>query len=331
MDTDAVETVNITSNEVMFYAVTPSFTNVDIRITIDVVVGNVEVFITNKDNLFMLSVNNSVNTFSIDTDIQSSGASRKRRSPTTYIPAVHASKERITTFTYYNNDVFLVTDIQRRAIITIKHKDHDLRKNWFYVAIRTINKTKNPTLSPAKALVYFRQDLPRIDLVLFFLVLSVILMFILCAFLIVMKVRMELLRRDEIGRIETELEAMKNRPLASYSLLFEPNKNLNVIRKRKNRTLKSENKRKHATDQQTAENPNNKQYIEPVTVQDTEDNLAAVVTVFVQYPDNEISSWNFSLGSGICQLNNQQVLQVRTISHGSQGRRINTRISATLA
>lgn len=361
MDTQMVELIESVPGDVIFFAATPSFTNVDIRVTLDVVEGSYEVFITDSEKRFTLEMNDTAHHLHVSGSSSNFASSRKRRSigsdsslafeyaaaapslrhrnkrsaqALEYVPAIQASKESMTTYAKYDSGVLVITNIRKRVVITINHLDHDLRKKWFYLALLPINRTSNPATGAARAFVYYRQDLPRIDLLLFFLVLAVILLFILSGFIIGMKIRVDFMRNRRTETHQTELNAMKSRPLASYRFIFEPNEDI-VIRKCKNRASHHHNTNKnskHLYVCSTASEPNNstRRFVRPVAVQDTEDGLAAVVTSFVKFPENEISKSNYCLASGICQLNSQQLVQVKTNSQVN-GKHINTRILSTVA
>jgi len=70
-------------------------------------------------------------------------------------------------------------------------------------------------------------------------------------------------------------------------------------------------------------------FVLPLAVQETDDKLAAVVSSFIQLPKNEISEYNFTIGSGICQVQNQQLLQVKTNTNQSSGKKVQTRYHTT--
>lgn len=336
MNTKQVELISAKPGDVTFFAATPSFTNVDIRVSVDVVAGSYEVFITDNEKQFKLKVNDTVSHLHVSGASPNTGLNRgwgrrrRRAQPLEYVSAIQASKDYMTTYAKYERDVLVITNIRKRAVITISHREHDLRKKWFYLAILPINRTTNPSTGAPKAFVYYRQDLPRIDLLLFFLVLAVILLFILSGFIVGMKVRTDMVRNRRREDQRHELNAMKSRPLATFTLLFEPNEDLTVIRKRKNRSVRGNKNSKHLCVSSNEMGHFSRHNILPVAIQDTEDGLAAIVTSFVQFPDNEISRSNYYLSSGICQLNSQQLVQVRTNTHGN-GKHVNTRILNTVA
>lgn len=328
IDTKLTEAISFSRlDELRFFAARPSFTNVNIRISIDVLQGDVEIFITDQDDVFKVQLNSTYQQLRIEESLAGKTGNRKRRSfgnflGTEFMPSRSASNDRITTFVNYDSGVLWMYNVRSRLVITIDHTQHDLSNKKFYFVVRPANKTGNALVT--RALVYFRQDLPRIDLLLFFLVLSVILLFILSAFIIGMKIRIEFLRNAQNQIQQIELNAMKSRPLGEYPLLFQQDEE-DIVKKRKNRlhSPRSRNKVKPGLDFVIPK------FVLPLAVQETEDKLAAVVSTVIQLPKNETSEYNLAIGSGICQIQNQQLLQIRTSTNNSGGKKLQTRYHAT--
>lgn len=300
----------------------------NIRISIDVLQGDVEIFITDQDDVFKVQMNNTYQRLLVEPSSAGNTGNRKRRSfgdAMDFMPSRSASKERITTFENYDSGVLWMYNVHSRLVITIDYRQHNLRNKKFFFVVRSSNKTGSALVT--RALVYFRQDLPRIDLLLFFLVLSVILLFILSAFIIGMKIRIEFLRNAQNQIQQIELNAMKSRPLGEYPLLFQQDEEEDIMRKRKNRL--------HSPGNRNKVKPGLMcdfvipRFVLPLAVQETDDKLAAVVSSFIQLPKNEISEYNFTIGSGICQVQNQQLLQVKTNTNQSSGKKVQTRYHTT--
>ena len=89
---------------------------------------------------------------------------------------------------------------------------------------------------------------------------------------------------------------------------------------------KNENRTKKKNEKGRNKEP---RLILPLAEQETEDGLAAVVSVVVQFPKNHISEWNCAIGSGLCQVQNQHLLQIRASESSSGGRKIQTVYHAT--
>ena len=306
-------------------------------------VGSIEIFIADENQAFQLGVNGSQTHLQVNQNYVKTNTDENRRvrrrdvssplssSGTSFLPSRSAYKNKITTFEHYQSGILWIYNVEKRVVIHFDHSQHNLRKKKFYFALRATNRSGQA----AKLKVYFRQDLPRIDLLLFFLVLIVILLFILSAFVIGMKLRFDFVQntRNQIQQIE--LNAMLSRPLASYPLLFsmplkleEQADEKGVINKTENSTL-LENRKKTKTTQSRRKATSRQ--ILPLSMQETDDKLAAIVSTVVQLPSNEMSEWNFAIGAGLCLMQNQHLIQVRTsvtnTSHG--GRRVETRVHAT--
>ena len=269
-------------------------------------------------------------------DVASSSASG-----TNFLPSRSAYKNKITTFEHYESGILWIYNVERRVVIQIDHSQHNLSKKKFYFVLRPTNKTGGQHLT--KFNVYFRQDLPRIDLLLFFLVLTVILLFILSGFIIGMKLRVDFVRNTRNQRQQIELNVMQSRPLAAYPLLFAARKTEGASNDNNpvsgGRGGNNKKKNLHKTNDQSSINASSSNVISatasrlilPLSVQETDDKLAAVVSTVVQLPSNEASEWNFIIGTGLCLVQNQHLIQVRTSTSNapSGGRRLQTRIHST--
>ena len=347
IDNDLMEKVELAHNKLSFFAVSPTFTNVRIRIGIDVLVGGVEIFIVDENDVFQIDKNGTQEQLLVDKSYVNSRNNRRRKRDATsvsesdFLNSRSAHKDRITTFLNYESGFLKIYGVEKRLVIQIDHSQHNLSKKKFYFAIRSANRTGQQALFN----VYFRQDLPRIDLLLFFLVLTVILLFILSGFIIGMKLRVDFVRNTQNQIQQIELNAMQSRPLASYPLLFTApakeggevvNNDNDVVSggggnsKKKNATKTNEHRsvNKNARTSGSSKAP---RLILPLSVQETDDKLAAVVSTIIQLPSNETSEWNLTIGTGLCLVQNQHLIQVRTSTTHTVpgGKRLQTRIHAT--
>ena len=347
-----METVALPYNELSFFAVSPTFTNVCIRIGFDVLVGSVEIFIVDENNVFQVSMNGTQQDLLVDKSYGNTYNNQRRKrdatsvSESNFLNSRSAHKDRITTFLNYESGFLKIYGVEKRLVIQIDHSQHNLSKKKFYFVIRSANKTEQRALFN----VYFRQDLPRIDLLLFFLVLTVILLFILSGFIIGMKLRVDFVRNTQNQIQQIELNAMKSRPLASYPLLFTATKEggeggnsqnvsndndvvpggRNAKKKTSPKTNEHRSVNKNASNSVSA-STTVPRLILPLSVQETDDKLAAVVSTIVQLPTNETCEWNLTIGTGLCLVQNQHLIQVKTsTTHTvSGGKRFQTRIHAT--
>ena len=329
-----MESKSLEYGQLSFYSVSPTFTNVHIRIGIDVLVGSVEIFIVDENHVFQVDKNGTQEILLVDKSyVQWNNKQRRLKRASTsvsesdFLHSRSAHKDRITTFLHYESGFLKIYGVERRLVIHFDHSQHNLSKKKFYFAIRSTNKTEQQALFN----VYFRQDLPRIDLLLFFLVLTVILLFILSGFIIGMKLRVDFVRNTQNQIQQIELNAMQSRPLASYPLLFTAtkegvNNDNDAVPTSGGNNTKKKNVNKNVSASATVP-----RLILPLSVQETDDKLAAIVSTIVQFPSNETSEWNLTIGTGLCLVQNQHLIQIRTSTTHTVpgGKRLQTRIHST--
>ena len=105
---------------------------------------------------------------------------------------------------------------------------------------------------------------------------------------------------------------MASRPFSVYNMQIERNEPMQSFAKVHCKLLERasvRNRRNQRGRQLT---------ITPMAIQHTEDELAAIGTIFVQFPENEESTWNLALASCIVQANPQQLLHFTSSGSGTQ-------------
>ena len=342
-------------NRTVFFAVPPKFTNVEIRLTIDIFQGAADVLLGNLQSYFVVQVNyttgehqlklvpptdrkrrsvkSSKDTGPIDVPIHvrvdesvDNVHNRQRRSITPspiiqFDKISNADNSRLSTFIEYDKNTLRVNNVQKRLTITIPSKYHNFRLERFFVGVLTRGSAKHSEIS---GLVYFRQDLSQIDLFVFFSVFFSIFFLILSTFVVVWKMK-QYYRAQHAARVQQfELETMASRPFSSYTLRCERNETIRTYKQRYSKLLAN---RKVNTDDNRNDDYNG---ISPLAVENTADNLAAVVTVMIQFPENEESKWNFALGSGLASATTQRLVQVSYSNEASSGRKVGTRFMNTV-
>ena len=347
--------VGLPPNRTMFVAIPPRFTNVDIRLNADVIQGSIDIYISTNNQDFVVDVNyasgdhylvlpqgqshnisrRSVHDEDLDSasDLTSEDRSRKmyRRSVaisntpnTTKLAAllnvVHVPQSDLSMYTEFKAGLLHIKGIQQRVIVGIKHSYFDFRKERFFIGIVTRGNSKSLTTA---GYVYFRQDLSQIDLFVFFSVFFSVFFLILSFFFLTWKIKQVYYGRQAVLQQQIALESMASRPFAQYTVQCERNDSIPVYAKTHSKLVepfsnrnRRNSRRRHKT-------------IFPMAVEVTDDEMAAVVTIFIQFPENEESLWNFSLGSAIVQSNPQQI--VHTISNGRDSSKMTTRFSTTVS
>ena len=341
-------------NRAMFVAIPPRYTNVDIRLSIDVIQGGVDLYISTVSENFVVEVNytsgehylispkekshnvSAGSNYDGIMQTQSSadgnvGSQRKRRSsalstspstPTSvaYIDnVVHAQQNELSMYTEYKNGLLLIKGIRQRLILGIKHDFLDFKTDRFYVCVVTRG---NSGSRDTAGYIYFMQDLPQIDLFVFFSVFFSVFFLILSFFFLSWKIKQLYHGRQAVIQQQIALETMASRPFANYTVNCERNDPITVYAKAHSELLEQ------CSGRNRKNNRRRQKTLFPMAVEFTDDEVAAVVTMFVQFPENEESSWNLSLGSAIVQTTPQQVVQ--TSSHGYDPSKFTTRFTTTV-
>lgn len=187
-----------------------------------------------------------------------------------------------------NNTVITSCNVQHRLIVLFPHDRNFLNSKQFFVVVKAGSKG-------ADGIVYFKQDIIKINLVVFFIVFASCFLFLLMVVSIVWSVRNFIHSRQEIHHQEIENERRFNRPCSKFSFLFEYQSPTPTTRHRKTTT-------------------STKKAIKPIAVQFTNDHNAAVTTVLFQLPQTEKTKMALCLGT--C-MNFVTSRQLDRISHNS--------------
>ncbi|EDO43458.1 predicted protein, partial [Nematostella vectensis] len=200
------------------YVVFPKYTNVDIRTTIDVFRGGLDVYIT-PDNR-AVSVYESNLTHVVEVNSESSRRRRRSADSNLNIKEINAGPNRLNTFVTFsgNDDVTVVRSVEKRLIITFPYEEHLLRSVRFYLVFRGVGSSASPDTT---GVVYFRQDVSNIDLFVFFSVFFSVFFLVLSICVITWKMKQFHDRRRIAQVQERELETMASRPFASYSFIVD--------------------------------------------------------------------------------------------------------------
>lgn len=276
--------------EMSFFAVKALRYDVNIRIFVDVIVGNFDVYVSESHEHF------KANSTVIDIPFYNHG----------YVH--NASKETFTRAEYGGKILFL-THLYRRAVITIRYEllsDMD----QFYIALKPINRTSDRY----EALVYYRQDPPQLDGISIFLVLFVNILFIISVAVAYTRCRRVIRENHIIGVHDNELETMRSRPFSAFKVLLLSNVHENHRNWTRGNLALMTGQNNKSVVYPSSKARSRRARIMPVAVQNTTDEQAAIFSSFVQFPANDISSYNFSIGCGICCLSESRVLLRRTSS-----------------
>lgn len=236
----------------VFFSAQPKFTNVDIRVTIDVTFGEVEVYVSNSHDTFIVEVDRQtgVHTIKIEDEATSATASRGEKevplappspmkvfanSSSALLGTLQSTKSQgtdrevreerteglITYITVWKpQTVLIVRSVRDRVVITFPHEVHSLKSSRFYIALRGVGtETHN---GESQGLLFLRQDQAHIDLFVFFSVFFSCFFLFLSVCVLLWKVKQFLDFRREQRRHIQEMTKMASRPFAKLTVFLEP-------------------------------------------------------------------------------------------------------------
>lgn len=329
------------AGQTVFFVVQPRFMNVDIRIIVDVTQGELNLYMSpQEDALVVLQEESSGiheiyldRKYSWSTDPHSELFEEPNIDPRpSSIYAQHGFDNNIT-LTYKSasgathdcsplnlnglfvkdirakdlstyvtldkcNTLLRVYNLKNRLVLTLPQNIHNLSSTRFFIALKASN-------GPASyGLVFFRQDQLHIDLFVFFSVFFSCFFLFLAVCVVVWKAKQAAdIRRARLRHV-VEMLHMAKRPFAtvqlaiSHSGIGSSGNTTNTptqLRRRPGRGFSS----KHQTVQSLPD-------IRPVAVEPTEDNLAAVTTVFIRLPGKTKSPVSIALGTALVVMNSRQ-------------------------
>ena len=248
---------NLPKGRTVFFAAQPKFTNVDIRVTIDVTFGEVEVYVSNSHDTFIVDVDRDtgIHTIKIEEESVTRGtttAAEKDSPPSPIKVLANASsnlggpvishnslqlqakppgaereirEERaeglITYITVWKaQTVLIVRRVRDRVVITFPHEVHSLKSSRFYIALRGVGTDQRR--GESQGLLFLRQDQAHIDLFVFFSVFFSCFFLFLSVCVLLWKVKQFLDFRREQRRHIQEMTKMASRPFAKLTIYLEP-------------------------------------------------------------------------------------------------------------
>lgn len=248
---------NLPKGRTVFFAAQPKFTNVDIRVTIDVTFGEVEVYVSNSHDTFIVDVDRhtGIHTIKIEDESASRGTSSgadKDSPPSPIKVFANASsslggpvlahnplqlqaktpgtereirEERaeglISYITVWKpQTVLIVRSVRDRVVITFPHEVHSLKSSRFYIALRGVGTGQRQ--GESQGLLFLRQDQAHIDLFVFFSVFFSCFFLFLSVCVLLWKVKQFLDFRREQRRHIQEMTKMASRPFAKLTIYLEP-------------------------------------------------------------------------------------------------------------
>ncbi|CAH2319058.1 multiple epidermal growth factor-like domains 8 [Pelobates cultripes] len=226
---------NLPFGRTVFFGVQPKFTNVDIRVTVDVTFGSVDVYVSTSSDSFAVDVDSLTGVHSVRVYKQIERDEQGVPEPLTasytngslWYPLGKANwirEERprglITYITVRNKQtVLIVRGVKDRVVITYPHELHSLKSSRFFLLLLGNSSSGS---GESQGLLFFRQDQAHIDLFVFFSVFFSCFFLFLSACVLLWKVKQWLDVRREQRRHLQEMSKMASRPFAKLTVYFQP-------------------------------------------------------------------------------------------------------------
>ncbi|XP_023314938.1 multiple epidermal growth factor-like domains protein 8 isoform X2 [Trichogramma pretiosum] len=336
----------------VFYMIQPRFMNVDIRIMVDVTQGAIDLFLSPRDDTFVVTMNSSTGFQEIELDekfkwrkdrdnwpddigpggvrmrnrkvdyypyssyhLMSNGSESVRNPSFEYTVMERWADDFATYITIEEINTFLfVRNLSNRLVLTLPQDKHELGQTKFHIALRAIEPTwaTDASKRAAYGMIFFRQDQLHIDLFVFFSVFFSCFFLFLAACVVAWKTKQAADVRRARRRHVVEMLHMAKRPFASATILYE-------------REGSSANQSECSPNSPHRKGRRNKivnfhSDVRPVAVEPTDDGVAAVATVFIKLPGGARAPVKLTLGSSLIFLTrvypaNSRVFLRRRNSH----------------
>ncbi|CAN7993578.1 unnamed protein product, partial [Ixodes hexagonus] len=276
----------------VFFVVQPRYMNVDIRIVVDVTSGAADLYLSAKEDTFVVELNRSsgAHLVSLDRRYGLAGVGTPPRNLSESAPWLEQRQESAPGLATYvrvrePREVLLVRDLRHRLVVTVPQDVYDLRSTRLYLVLLGAEE-------PARGSLFFRQDQTRIDLFVFFSVFFSCFFLFLAACVMVWKVKRALDVRRARRLHAAQMEHMARRPFARVCLALpeegEPLRS--PLRKKQTRRALRDSPKGTAPTGGAAR---------PVAIEPTGDGVAAVTTLLVQLPGGLSAPVRLALGSAL--------------------------------
>ncbi|XP_043253802.1 multiple epidermal growth factor-like domains protein 8 [Colletes gigas] len=329
--------------QTVFYMVQPRFLNVDIRVMVDVTQGALDLFLSPRDDSFVVTLNSSTGYQDVELDnrfvwrkdphniwldehtrsimrivefhpnktFASNGTTTEPSWNTgpQYIVMERYAESLATFLTIEKRNTFLVVrNLTNRLVLTLPQDKHELHQTKFHIALRAIDPV-HPKINgrAAYGMIFFRQDQLHIDLFVFFSVFFSCFFLFLAACVVAWKTKQAADVRRARRRHVVEMLHMAKRPFASATIIYDRNGNDCSPSSPQRKTRRNKLVSFHSD-------------VRPVAVEPTDDGVAAVATVFIRLPGGRQAPVKLALGSSLILLTrvypvNSRVFLRRRNSH----------------
>uniref|UniRef100_A0A0C9R7G4 Megf8_0 protein n=1 Tax=Fopius arisanus TaxID=64838 RepID=A0A0C9R7G4_9HYME len=323
--------------QTVFYMVQPRFMNVDIRVMVDVTQGALDLFLSPRDDSFVVNLNSSTGYQEVGLDERfkwrkdhydnwfddhllhrvriveflpnESIPEMKWNTGPQYVVMERYAEGLATFITIEQKDTFLVVrNLTNRLVLTLPQDRHELGQTKFHIALRAID-TPYPEINgrAAYGMIFFRQDQLHIDLFVFFSVFFSCFFLFLAACVVAWKTKQAADVRRARRRHVVEMLHMAKRPFASATILYDRDGNEFSTNSPQRKGRRNKLVNFHSD-------------VRPVAVEPTDDGIAAVATVFIRLPGGPHAPVKLALASSLILLTrvypvNSRVFLRRRNSH----------------
>ncbi|WAR31429.1 MEGF8-like protein [Mya arenaria] len=306
----------------VFFVVQPKYVNVDIRVTIDITFGGIDVFFSPREDTFVVHTDRYTGKHVVDLDPGYKTYTRRKRSEIvvteqSYVREVEAKTLNTFITVHSPETILVIRNLRGRLVITLPNEKLNLKTSRFYmVFLSTGSSVRNETLGN----IYFRQDQPHIDLFVFFSVFFSCFFLFLAMCVLVWKFKQGCDARRNRQQRAQEMLHMASRPFAKVLIHIDhpvtpfnisPSLRPRPPRKPTERTpfLASE---PNIPLSQTVNTSRDKFNIVPIATEPTEDGISAVGTIVFQLPGGNSAPSHLCLGSAL----------ITQVSHMGKNRRL---------
>uniref|UniRef100_UPI00358F442D multiple epidermal growth factor-like domains protein 8 n=1 Tax=Myxine glutinosa TaxID=7769 RepID=UPI00358F442D len=323
---------NLRAGQALFFAIQPKFTNVDIRITIDITFGTIDLYISNSYSTFTVHGNrrdgkHEINIEAVFTSTSRTKQlfSRRQRDANNHtggdtalqtniwapkLLQLEQAKGLITFVKVKHQDtIVIIQNVQNRAVVTFPHEVHSLRTQTFYMIAFGAEGH-----SHSQGFLFFRQDQVHIDLFVFFSVFFSCFFLFLSACALLWKLKHYLQMHRERQQQIIEMSKMASRPFAKITVYMDFHTRVIVFPTWKRTDSQFSRIYSHPHVPDVA--PWNRKLLTPVAIkksdesrnrfrpgwlslEPTGDGLAAVATVLMQLPGGSSTPCQVCLASAL--------------------------------
>lgn len=289
----------------VFYAVQPKYLNVNIRITIDITQGGVDVYFSPNDKTFVVDLNRETwfHEVKLDKNFKAHGnhgqyTQYQFNNVYYYLRKEVASDTNKFITLEQVNTTLNVSDVRFRLVITLPLDVHNLEKSQFYMIIYGRGDAySNQTYGK----LFFRQDQPHIDLFVFFSVFFSCFFLFLAFCVLIWKIKQTVDTQRSRQQRAREMQHMASRPFAGVLVLVDHEAAMSNPTPRKIRVNKPT-----ARSPQLPEVNMIHPYVRdehfsilPIAIEPTENGIASVATVVFQLPGGGSTTSKLCLGSAL--------------------------------